>query len=74
MNIAPTVERLAICAKIKILELLILCAGSSTGNSHCHRYNKFSSGNPSACRQLCSYWRIYFWVLSWVCVFDPTPV
>lgn len=49
MNIAPTVERLAICAKIKILELLILCAGSSTGNSHCHRYNKFSSGNPSAC-------------------------
>lgn len=64
----------SICTTLLSYSFRFLCAVSGIAYSHFHHRNKFSSGNPSTCGQLCSYWRICFWISPWVCVSDPPPV
>lgn len=64
------------CLVILTLKWLLnsTCADScsiDTCDNYCHQ---LSCGNPPACGQLRSYWRIFVWFSAWFCIFDPSTI
>ena len=56
------------------LTIYWVCSAGSILDPRDHHCNQLSSGNPSTCGQLCSYWRISVRFSSWICVSNPAPV
>ena len=57
-----------------LLVILCKCPVCSIIDPRDHRCGKLGSGNPPTCGQFCSYWRIFFWFSSWVCVSDTPAI
>ena len=75
VSVYSTMHLFVVCARPFDLTVSdFLSAVSSVAYSPFHHHNKLSSGNSTACGQLCSYWRICLRISSWIFVFDLPPV